>query len=652
MRLTSKTILPVGLILLITGSLIVVLFWYYLEGQMLNDFFVSHSDKVARNAERFLVSDDFNRPKDSLSVQHFNIFFQVLDVEEITNVIIWSASGQIVASKATLPIGFNQSEEGAIISHIIEMKSPVFLKHIGTNNETKSTLSETFPYEYEIFVPLFINGELNGIVELHLSDMFISQIIKKIVFIAAMLFILASLAVFGAIIYFLHYFIISPLNQLSGASKALRLGNWDVSFAVKNKKDEIEDLAFSFGHMRSSLKDSFEKIERKEQSAKKAEKIAQGMSNSLEAERDRGEGILRYLHSIKEGIIAIDQKGSLSFINLTAARMISKTENSPLLGKKYSTELSFYREYEIDKKKIDPVSLAISHHGTYVLPQKCFLCTPNGDIPVAGSFSAIMKDGKNMGVVGIFQNITERLSIEREKDDFLSIAAHQLRTPLSGIRWVIEFLLEGDAGKLSKEANELLTQIFNNNQRLIELVNDLLDVSRINMGKSKEETSLVNICQLLSDAVKALEGLARDRKITIHYEEVCALTPNIEAGPKHIFQAFENIISNAIKYTEAGGRVDVLAKFKKNKVIVSVKDNGIGIPKQEQSKIFSKFFRSTNAVLKEANGSGLGLNVVKSFIEEANGKVWFESEEGKGSEFFVELPLLNQIKKENIILIK
>jgi len=136
-----------------------------------------------------------------------------------------------------------------------------------------------------------------------------------------------------------------------------------------------------------------------------------------------------------------------------------------------------------------------------------------------------------------------------------------------------------------------------------------------------------------------MAGLAKERHVSISYEKICALNPIVEIGPRHFFQVLQNLISNAVKYTPKEGSVKVSVDFKENKVTISVSDTGIGIPKDEQDKIFKKFFRASNAALKETEGSGLGLSVVKSYIEEAGGRIWFESRERKGTTFFVELPV-------------
>jgi signal transduction histidine kinase len=488
--------------------------------------------------------------------------------------------------------------------------------------------------------------------------------------------IFATILIAFAIIVILNKIIVLPLERLRNSVEEINEKNL-TTFIKIDSYDEIGRLASAFNGMNDRIEKSYlsleEKIREKTaeltkilndtvtknrtlESSKKAmfniledfdegkKEIAQKNTmlqsalTSLKVERDRGEGILRYLHSIGEGVMATDTDGVLTFINLAAAKMSSHRKESPLIGKKYLDEFPFFIGSGSDAKLIDPAAEAIKSMSVYVLPRECYLSVHFLKIYVSGSFSPIIKDGKVLGVVSVFQDITERHIIDKEKDDFLSVAAHQLRTPLAGIRWEIEMLLEGDAGELPAEAKELLDQIFENNQRLVVLVNDLLDVSRINMGKSKEDVSLVDVCGVMSESIKSLDGLAKERKINISFEKECVGLPRVKMGPKHLFNAIENLISNAIKYTPSGGNVTVKAELKGEKVLISVTDTGIGIPEKDQEKIFKKFFRASNAALKETEGSGLGLNVVKSFIEEASGKIWFESQEGKGTTFIIELP--------------
>ena len=173
---------------------------------------------------------------------------------------------------------------------------------------------------------------------------------------------------------------------------------------------------------------------------------------------------------------------------------------------------------------------------------------------------------------------------------------------------------------------------------MIVLVNDLLNVARIDQNRGHEEKITIDVGQILSDVVKAMygEGIRQGVKITLRRTK--ASVPKILASPKHFYEAFQNLISNSIKYNRVGGTVVVTLTESDASTVVTVADTGIGIPESAQSKIFSKFFRAPNAVLKETEGSGLGLSVVKSYLEEAGASIRFESQENVGTTFFIEFP--------------
>ncbi|OGI29067.1 MAG: hypothetical protein A2184_01275 [Candidatus Moranbacteria bacterium RIFOXYA1_FULL_44_7] len=397
---------------------------------------------------------------------------------------------------------------------------------------------------------------------------------------------------------------------------------------TKNLEEKNKELENSKKAMLNLLED-FKEAQEKERLA----------HESVALQKERAESILNYLQSIAEAVFATDVSENIVFINRTAKSLLPKETRDQVELQKAQDTFQFVEEEGNKKKPVYPVMSSLEHSSSFKFPKNSYLRTGQKDIPIDGICSPFAKGGKNLGAICVFQDITERHNLEKEKDDFLSIAAHQLRTPLSGIRWMIESLLEGDDGELPTEAQKTLDQIYENNQRLIVLINDLLDVSKINMGKSKEDPISVNICEKLKDAAESMAGLAKERHVSISYEKICALNPIVEIGPRHFFQVLQNLISNAVKYTPKEGSVKVSVDFKENKVTISVSDTGIGIPKDEQDKIFKKFFRASNAALKETEGSGLGLSVVKSYIEEAGGRIWFESRERKGTTFFVELPV-------------
>lgn len=239
----------------------------------------------------------------------------------------------------------------------------------------------------------------------------------------------------------------------------------------------------------------------------------------------------------------------------------------------------------------------------------------------------------------------EKLS--QMKDEFVSLAAHQLRTPPSEIGWGTEVLLSGDFGKPNKKQREHLEGIYRANQRMIGIVDAFLDVSRIELGTLVLEPKEIPIARTVQEVLSELKPLILGKKAKIeeHYDEDAK---TIYTDPKIIHILFENLLSNAVKYTPSGKGVIRISVKKQppDMLLITVADNGYGIPKAEQSKIFTKLFRAENVREKEPTGTGLGLYLVKSVVEQSGGKIRFESEENKGTSFFVSLPLRNHGKRK------
>ncbi len=362
----------------------------------------------------------------------------------------------------------------------------------------------------------------------------------------------------------------------------------------------------------------------------------------IEEEKERAEGILRFLKSIGEGVFATDADDRIIFMNETA-EVFSGKKFAPDERPAYKEMFSFERGDHLEKKSFSPVALAYSKGATIAFPEKSYLLQGEKRLPVSGTSSLIMDgSGKVIGTITVFQDVTKERGLEKMKDSFLSVAAHQLRTPLGSMRWSMEMLLSGDLGKLPKEAKEAVAMLYENSQRMATLVDDLLDVSRIDQGRSKEAIEETDLLNLLKQVMETLAGEAEKRVVTVvsHFPKTRSLP--VSVAPKHFYEAMENLLSNAIKYNRPDGSVTLSVEEKEGKLLIRVADTGIGIPKDDQEKVFGKFFRAGNAVLKETEGSGLGLSVVKSYVEECKGRIWFESEENIGTIFFVELPYLKK----------
>lgn len=361
----------------------------------------------------------------------------------------------------------------------------------------------------------------------------------------------------------------------------------------------------------------------------------------IEEQKERAESILHFLKSIGEGVFATDVEGKIIFMNETAELLSGKAFRD-VEQRSVQEVFCFIQENETAAacKTHSPVLHALKTKTRQPFPSQTFLSVGEKKVPISGMCSPIRDESDTViGVITVFQDVTKKHELEQMKNSFLSVAAHQLRTPLGSMRWSMEMLLNGDLGRLPKAAKEAVTQIYENSQRMITLVNDLLDVARIDQGKTSEEKSPVNIASILEEAVKTMRPAAEKEMIKMTLAIPDEPLPPIMAPPKHLYEAFENLLSNAIKYNKRDGTVTVILEKKDNALRLTIADTGIGIPKEDQSKIFAKFFRAGNAVRKETDGSGLGLSVVKSFLEESQASVWFESEENVGTKFFVEFPL-------------
>ena len=205
-------------------------------------------------------------------------------------------------------------------------------------------------------------------------------------------------------------------------------------------------------------------------------------------------------------------------------------------------------------------------------------------------------------------------------------------------------LLDEDTGALKKEQKEYLKEVYNGNQRMIELVNALLNVSRLELGTFSINPKPLNITTIINELINefALKINKKKIKFVKKYDKL----PKINLDKELTRIIIQNLISNAIKHTSVGGKITLKLLRKNNKIEISIKDNGIGIPEEQQSQVFSKLFRADNAIKKDISGTGLGLYIVKSIMDNSGGKVWFKSKENKGSTFYVSLPLKGMVAKK------
>lgn len=249
--------------------------------------------------------------------------------------------------------------------------------------------------------------------------------------------------------------------------------------------------------------------------------------------------------------------------------------------------------------------------------------------------------GQVFGVVSLFRDITEQAAIEAMKTEFISVVSHELRTPLTPIKGYIDLLLEGDAGELTNEQSDYLKIVEANTGRLVALVNDLLDISRIEAGKIDLEIKTVVMEEVVQEVLAIHRKQIESRGLSL----TVALPPRlpwVKADRGRIVQVLNNLINNAYKYTPSGG-ITISAVPDGEYLEVTVSDTGVGLSREDQKKLFTKFFRAKNPATKETAGTGLGLAITKSIIEKHEGEIWVESRQGKGTAFHFTLPLVEPV---------
>jgi len=361
-------------------------------------------------------------------------------------------------------------------------------------------------------------------------------------------------------------------------------------------------------------------------------------TKDLEQIRSKTEAILT---SIGNGLVVVDKEGKIDYINQSFEEMLGwKTQE--IVGKSMVQVVPREDVNGVEvlfKERILTQVLAGQKFVADLANPFYYIRKDKSRFPVSSIVSPVILNKKIVGAVEVFRDITKEKEIDKAKTEFVSLASHQLRTPLSTVNWYSEMLLTGDVGEVTTEQKKYLEEIYNGNQRMVELVNTLLDVSRIELGTLVVESKPTNIVKLTQNVIneQKLQIIEKKIKLSPSFENNI---PLITADPKLLRMVIQNLLSNAIKYTPDGGKIRVsLSLDEKKNVILKISDTGYGIPENQQDKIFSKLFRADNVIGKDTEGTGLGLYIAKSIVEQVGGKLWFESEENQGATFYVALPL-------------
>ena len=363
---------------------------------------------------------------------------------------------------------------------------------------------------------------------------------------------------------------------------------------------------------------------------------AQQLGGMLRHQQEEASKSQAILESIADGVVVNNPQGEVILLNPAAERILNTSRDSLLnvdirhLVESFDdpgstaalaaielmlTQASIPSEIEVSSSTLEMDNRVINAHMAPV----------------------IARHDEFLGVVTILRDISKEVEADRAKSEFISTVSHELRTPMTAIKGYTDLLSGGAVGPLNENQKHFLGVIKNNTDRLIALINDLLDISRIETGRVRFEPAPVKVGEIIADVVEAMAARAQERKLNLTYE-VDAGLPEVMGDRGRLHQVLTNLVGNAINYTPQGS-VTVETTTAGTAVQVSVHDTGVGIAPEDIGNIFDRFYRADDPVVQEASGTGLGLPIVKMFVEMHGGRVWVESESGKGSIFTFILPV-------------
>lgn len=360
---------------------------------------------------------------------------------------------------------------------------------------------------------------------------------------------------------------------------------------------------------------------------------------NIEKEKAKDEAIME---NIAEGMIVTDEKGIILFFNKAAEELLG-WRSREIIGKDLIRKIKIVDAN--GKKFFDakrPFQMALSGKKNLFggVTQQYYYCRKDkSKFPVAIIVSPVIWEGKIIGTVEVFRDITREKEVDKAKTEFVSMASHQLRTPLVTMNWYIEMLLGREVGNITKAQEDYLKNVYNASQRMTELVSALLNVTRIEFGAFAIEPKKVDIKKIANSVIEELLPKVQKKKIRIKKDFQKDL-PFISTDPKLTRIILQNLFSNAVKYTKVNrGRIVISIKKQKDNILIKVLDNGYGIPEKEQNKIFTKLFRADNIKVIEPDGTGLGLYIAKGIVDGYGGNIWFESEQNKKTVFSATIPI-------------
>jgi PAS domain S-box-containing protein len=415
------------------------------------------------------------------------------------------------------------------------------------------------------------------------------------------------------------------------------IGDFSEDIEIPEKEDEFTQLYVGLQIILEVIREKIREQQHLNEQLKKR-------SEKSELEKFRDEAIIE---NIGEGLIATDQQGKVLLFNKTAESLLG-ISSEEVIGKSLVDVVPMERENGTKLTAEDrPMTQTLTNgrktSGTYYYIRSDKVRFPAGIV-----VTPVLMNGTVVGSIEIFRDMTTEKELERMKDEFVSMSSHELRTPMTAIKGFVSMILRGDFGPISPEVRTPLTTVANSTERLIALVNNLLDVSRIEAGKVLYTLENVVIDQVISQVIEALYPLTHQKGITIEFHSHKPIF--VQTDIEKLKEILNNLIGNALKFTDKGA-IRIHVEEVEEWAHISVEDTGLGIAPEDQNRLFQRFDQITTQQKGKPVGSGLGLYISLELARKMGGNIWLEkSEPLVGSTFVVSVPLADtnvaqQVKK-------
>lgn len=361
--------------------------------------------------------------------------------------------------------------------------------------------------------------------------------------------------------------------------------------------------------------------------------------HDVNARRERWEAVFKFTD---EGIIIFDQRGRVVGFN-TAASKLTGRKAEEAIGQPYIKVVKSVSQEGVNLAAISPIHQVLSEGKTIAKSQQLLESHEGGQIWTEISYSPIFDNGGRVtSGLAIIRNIQKDREVEEIKSDFISIVSHELRTPLSAVKGFLSMIINKDFGDLNDKQFHFLNRVYQSNQRMVDLVEDLLDASHIESGKINLIQNPIAPEGIINDVVSELASKGFERQILLKVSRKQKL-PLVLADENRLRQILINLVDNAIKYSFPKSEVVIDFKVQGDELITSISDTGVGVTSAQADRIFQKFGRVYNPMSVQAGGTGLGLYITKRLVESHGGKIWVTGREGKGSKFSFSLPIARQL---------